>query len=81
MSLSDVDNSEARSCNHCCRGRAINITYSECLSVALAVQHAQRMRRIILSSVNIHLCFDFFYIFCETCFILSGIEGIMIKNV
>jgi hypothetical protein len=44
-------NIEARSRNHCCRGKAINITYSECVSVALVVQHAMRMRRIILSSV------------------------------
>jgi hypothetical protein len=41
----------ARSRNHCCRGKAISITYSECVSVALVIQHAKRMRRIILSSV------------------------------
>jgi len=29
----------------------ISITYSECVSVALVIQHAKRMRRIILSSV------------------------------
>jgi hypothetical protein len=44
-------NIEARSRNHCCRRKAINITYSECLSVALFIQHAVRMCRIILSSV------------------------------
>jgi hypothetical protein len=32
-------NTEALSCNHCCRGQAINITYSECVFVALAIQH------------------------------------------
>ena len=31
--------------------KAISITYSECVFVALATQHAMRMRRIILSSV------------------------------
>jgi hypothetical protein len=31
--------------------KAISITYSECVSVALVIQHAKRMRRIILSSV------------------------------
>jgi hypothetical protein len=41
----------ARSRNHCCRGKVINITYSACVSVALLIQHAKRMRRIILSSV------------------------------
>jgi hypothetical protein len=41
-------NIKARSRNHCCRGKAISITYSECVSVALVIQHARRMRRIIL---------------------------------
>jgi hypothetical protein len=44
-------NIEARSRNHCCRGRAISITYSECVSVALVIQHAKRMRCIIFSAV------------------------------
>jgi hypothetical protein len=47
----NVRNIEARSRNNCCRGKAINITYSECVSAALVTQHAKRMRRIILSSV------------------------------
>jgi predicted transcriptional regulator len=42
-------NIEARSSNHCCRAKAISITYSECVSVSLAIQHAKRMRRIVLS--------------------------------
>jgi hypothetical protein len=45
------NNTEARSRNHCCRGKAISFTYSECVSVSLFIQHAKRMRRIILSSV------------------------------
>ena len=44
-------NIEARSRNSCCRGKPISITYSECVSVVLVIQHAKRMRRIILSSV------------------------------
>ena len=28
-------NNEARSCNHCCTVKAINITYSECVFVAV----------------------------------------------
>jgi hypothetical protein len=44
-------NIQARSRNPCCRGKAISITHSECVSVALVIQHAKRMRRIILSSV------------------------------
>jgi hypothetical protein len=42
---------EVRSRNHCCRGKAISITYSEDVSVALGMQHAKSMRRIILSPV------------------------------
>ena len=36
----------ARSRNHSCRGKATSITYPECVSVALIIQHAKRMRRI-----------------------------------
>jgi hypothetical protein len=43
-------NNEVRSSNHFCRGKAISITYCECVSVALVIQHAKRMSHIILSS-------------------------------
>ena len=42
---------EVRLCNHCCCGKAINITYSEFVYVALGSQHEKCIRRIILSSV------------------------------
>ena len=42
-------NTKALSRNRCCRGKAINIAYSELVSVALLTEHA--MRRNILSSV------------------------------
>jgi len=41
----------ARSRNHCCRQRELNITSSVCVSVVLATQHAKRMCRIVLPSV------------------------------
>jgi hypothetical protein len=44
-------NIEALSRNHCCHGKAISITSSECVSVALVIQHAKRMHHVILSSV------------------------------
>jgi hypothetical protein len=44
-------NIEARLYNHCYRGKAISTTYSECVSVALVIQLAMRMLRI----VNRHL--------------------------
>ena len=51
---------EARSCNQCCSGKAISITYSECVSLALVSQHAMRMRHIIIcgasgSTIFIHI--------------------------
>ena len=45
-------NTKALSCNHCCSGIAVSITYSECVFVALRIQHAPRMRHTILSSVT-----------------------------
>ena len=44
-------NTEARSFNHCCSGKAVSITYSESVFVALDIQHAMRIRRVILSFV------------------------------
>jgi hypothetical protein len=39
-------NNETRSRNHCCRGRAISITYSECVAVSLAIWYEERMRHL-----------------------------------
>ena len=44
-------NIQARVRNYCCCGKAVSIIYSECVSAALDIQDAKRMRRIILSSV------------------------------
>ena len=33
-------NIEARSCNHCCSGKAIHVTYPESVFVAAGIQHA-----------------------------------------
>jgi len=44
-------NTEVRSRDHCCRGKAIGVTYSEWVSVALVIQHEKGMRRIIWSRV------------------------------
>ena len=40
---------QGRSRNHSDRAKAIITTYSQCVSVALVNQHAERTRRIILS--------------------------------
>ena len=44
-------NNEVRLLNHCCHGKAISITYAGCVFVALVIQHAMRMRHVILSCV------------------------------
>jgi hypothetical protein len=41
-------NIEARSCNHCCSGRAISITCTEGVFVAVGIQHAMCMRHIVV---------------------------------
>ena len=44
-------NIDARSPNHCCRGKAVSIKYYARVSVASVIQNAMCMRRIILSSL------------------------------
>jgi len=44
-------NIEARSCNHRYSGKAIGITYSECVSVPLGIEHAMRITRTVICSL------------------------------
>jgi len=53
-------NIEERLHKHCCHGKA-SIAYSECMSVALIIQHAEHMHCIILSSVA-HLAVPCFFL-------------------
>jgi hypothetical protein len=38
----------AHFCKHCCSGRAVSITYSENVFVALVIQHAMRIGHIVV---------------------------------
>ena len=53
-------NIEALSCNHCCSGKAISFTHSECVFVALGIQHAVRMCYIAICGLS--GCTVFFHI-------------------
>ena len=53
-------NNEARLCNYCCRGKAISITHSECVFLALVIQHAMRMSDIAVC--DLAGCIIFFHI-------------------
>ena len=37
--------------NYCCREKAVRITYLQCVSIALFIQHAKHMLCVVLSSV------------------------------
>ena len=45
-------NTEARSQNRSCRGKDVTFTYYESMSVAVVIQHAMRMRRIVICGLS-----------------------------
>jgi len=45
-------NTEARSCTHCCSGKAISITYYETVLINLHIQHAMRMRHSVFCGLS-----------------------------
>ena len=51
-------NAKAHPCNHCCSGKAISITSSQCVSVAIGIQHATRMRRIFICDLSGYYIFS-----------------------
>jgi hypothetical protein len=71
-------NIQARSCNHCCSGKAVSITYSECVSIALGTQNAMRISHIVVcnplgSTIFFHIIpyrerFSKTYCIQNTCF-------------
>jgi hypothetical protein len=71
---------EARQHSYFWRGRAISITYSECVSVALVIQQARRIRLIVLSSFACGSCITFSHITSSQLGIygIYGIYGITI---
>jgi hypothetical protein len=56
-----------RSCNHCySSGKAISITYSECVTLALRIHHAKRMCLIIIVIRDLSGCTTYFFTLSRT---------------
>jgi hypothetical protein len=55
-----VTYNETRSCNNCCSGKGINITYSWCAFVDLSIQHAMHMGHIVICGLPRST--NFFYV-------------------
>jgi hypothetical protein len=45
-------NIEMLACNHFCSGKAIIITYSECVCVALGIQHVIHMHHSVIRGLS-----------------------------
>ena len=56
----NVRNTEAHSCDHFCSGKAISVINSVCVFVAVGIQHAMRLRNIVVcglpdSTIFLHI--------------------------
>ena len=55
-------NNEACSCNHCFRGKAVSIAYSECVFIALGIQYGMRMGHIVICGLRASIMFPHYLI-------------------
>ena len=45
-------NIETRCYIHCCSGKAVCITYTECVFLESSIQHAMRLRKIVICGLS-----------------------------
>ena len=68
---------EARSCNHTSRAKARSMTYSECMSIDIVIQHTMSMRRIGICVCPALPCFSTLfhkmYDFREKCYLTQNV--------
>jgi hypothetical protein len=57
---------EALSSYDVCCGKSISVTYFECMSVALVIQHAKRMRRIAICGLTYAQILPYFFTLSPT---------------
>ena len=72
-------NTGACSCNHRWSGKAVSITYSECIFLAIVTQHAMRMRHIVICGLSGFKIF--LHIISQTERFLGGKKILNIKHV
>jgi hypothetical protein len=53
---------QARSFNRCCSGKTVNITYCECMFVAVGTRHLVRIRHIVISDLSRCTVFPYYLI-------------------
>jgi len=57
-------NTEARSCNHCCGGKAVSITQPGCVFAAVGIQHAMSVSHTVICGLPRST--KFFHIISQT---------------
>jgi len=55
-------NIELRSYNHCCSGKSISTTYSECVFAAVGKQREMRVRHVVTCGVRLYNIFPHYLI-------------------
>jgi len=65
-------NTETRSCIHCCSGKAVSITYSDCVFLALCVRYACAVLYSYCHLWPVRLCNIFHYLINGTIYVGGG---------